>query len=75
MCLIQLGEVFIGSLKYYFGGYIIPFENVGRELRICVLVPALPRYEKNLVGDLVDVVYVVLASCCHSHHKGPYVIC
>lgn len=66
--------MFVGSLKYYFGGYIIPFENVGRELRICVLVPALPRYE-NLVGDVVDVVYVVLASCCHSLHKGPYVIC
>lgn len=67
--------MFIGSLKYYFGGYIIPFENAGRELRICVLVPALPGCEKNLVRDLVDMVYVVLASSCHSGHKGPYVIC
>lgn len=32
-------------------------------------------FEKNLVADLVDMVYVVLAGSCHSGHKGLYGIC
>lgn len=67
--------MFVGDLKYYFGGYIVSFENVRKELRIGVLVSALPRCKKNLVGDLVDMVCVVLAGSCHSGQKGPYGIC
>lgn len=67
--------MFFGSLKYYFRANIVAFENVRRELRIGVLVAALPGCEKNLVGDFVDMVYVVLTGSCHSGHKGPYVIC
>lgn len=63
---------FAGDLKYYFGGYIVSFENVRKEFRTGVLVSALPGCEKNLVGDLVDMVYVVLAGSCHSGCKGPY---